>query len=124
MLKLKKGTKLYLGLPYSDNNSKVMQYRFEVANQIAAELMNMGYYVFSPISHSHPISVQCGLPGDYFYWKKWNRSFLEWAEVLIVVKLEGWKRSEGLNGEVDVISVLGKPVITVNPYIEPYNVGK
>lgn len=43
---------IYLAIPYSWNSTK----SFELANEIAANLMMDGHIVFSPISHSHSIA--------------------------------------------------------------------
>lgn len=43
---------IYLAIPYTWNPQK----SFEIANRVAADLMEQGYIVFSPISHSHPIA--------------------------------------------------------------------
>lgn len=43
---------IYLGLPYTFNPEE----SFRIANEVASVLMDRGYIVFSPISHSHPIA--------------------------------------------------------------------
>ncbi len=40
--------KIYLAIPYNDLDSTVRQRRFEIANQVSADLFNKGYNVFSP----------------------------------------------------------------------------
>jgi nucleoside 2-deoxyribosyltransferase len=45
--------KVYLAIPYSIWD---MESSFVVANEVSAMLMAEGNVVFSPISHSHPIS--------------------------------------------------------------------
>lgn len=42
----------YLAIPYSWNP----QESFRIVNKVAAQLMQQGVIVFSPISHSHPIA--------------------------------------------------------------------
>jgi nucleoside 2-deoxyribosyltransferase len=48
--------KIYLAGPYSHWNPAVRAIRFHKLNEKAAELLNAGFLVFSPISHSHPRS--------------------------------------------------------------------
>ena len=43
---------IYLAIPYTWNPTKA----FDIANRVAADLMEEGYIIFSPISHSHPIA--------------------------------------------------------------------
>ena len=101
--------KIYLACPYSHEYLTVKIGRFWKANEKAAELMKQGHIVFSPISHSHPIALQCDLPGDYHYWKAWNRSFIEWCDQVWILRLEGWKESIGVKGEIEDAAELGKP---------------
>ena len=49
--------KLYLALPYSGQEN----YSFRKANYQAGMLMDQGYVVYSPISHTHPIALECHL---------------------------------------------------------------
>lgn len=42
----------YLAIPYTCNPAK----SFEIANKVAAKLMQEGKVIFSPISHSHVIA--------------------------------------------------------------------
>lgn len=122
MLKLAPGTKIYLACPYSHDDSLVKKARFNRINRVAAILMKQGFIVFSPISHSHPIALTNDLPGDFAYWQKWNRSFLEWCEVFVIAKLKGWEDSIGINGEREIVQELKKPIIEIDPYLPPYNI--
>lgn len=98
--------KIYLAIPYFGNEKT----SFIKANQKAAELMKSGHIVFSPISHSHPIAIQCGLPGDYEFWAEFDYSFLEWCDELWVYCLTGWKQSKGVAAEIKIAKKLNKPI--------------
>jgi len=105
--------KIYLAIPYNDSNRNLRIARFEKANEIAAELMNEGYCVFSPISHSHPIAEQCDLPKGYDFWQSWNKPFIEWCDELHVVTINGWKESTGVQDEIRMAEDMGKEVIFI-----------
>ena len=45
---------VYLALPFTAHPEK----SFEIANKVAAKLMEQGVIVFSPISHSYPIALE------------------------------------------------------------------
>lgn len=98
--------KIYLAIPYSG----MAEHSFKTANKVAAELMNLGFIVFSPISHSHPIASQCSVPGDWSYWEKFDTEFLKWCDKVIVVKLKGWEKSKGVAAEISIANDLNKPV--------------
>ncbi len=107
--------KIYLGVPYSDPDEKVMEARFEAVTDKTGELMNDGHIVYSPITACHPVAKQCALPRTWDYWEQLDRTFIAWADEVWVLKLDGWEKSTGVNAEVGIAKELGKPV----KYIEP-----
>lgn len=102
--------KIYLALPYTGRE----QESFKEANQTAADLMSQGHIVFSPISHTHPIAVQCGLPGHWEFWRQFDIAFIEWCDELYVLCSEGWERSKGVKAEIDIALALGRRVRYLN----------
>ena len=99
--------KLYLAIPYSGQED----YSFRKANYQAGILMDQGYVVYSPISHTHPIANECHLPTDWEYWKNIDESFLSWCDILYVYCLPGWKDSKGVQAEIEIAKRLGKEII-------------
>ena len=104
----------YLAIPYSHKNVLIRKYRFEVANKIAAALTNKGRIIFSPISHCHPLT-DYGLPGSWEYWQKYSYEFLKISKRLIVIKLDGWKKSTGVQGEIKTAKEFGLPIEYIDP---------
>jgi len=92
----------YLAVPYSHPDPAVRLARFEAANIAAGALMREGELVFSPISHTHPIAVQCGLPLGFDYWEAYDRAVLSCCNTLIVLQLGGWMQSKGVQSEVKI----------------------
>lgn len=93
--------KIYLAIPYSG----LQEESFKVANLVAAQLMQEGHIVFSPISHSHAISEQCNLPTNWEFWLEQDEAFVKWADALYVVILQDTgfdriKNSVGVQGEI------------------------
>lgn len=72
--------------------------------------MRAGNHVYSPISHSHPIAKVCDLPLGWDYWGAVDRSFIEWADAVYVLMLDGWKGSTGVGAEIEIARSLGKDV--------------
>ena len=107
--------KIYLACPYSHKDPTVKQARFEAVNKVAARLMAEGYMVFSPISHTHPIALAGELPGDWKFWEAYDRTFLEWADELWVLELDGWGYSIGVQSEIGIAKELKKPVRYIKP---------
>jgi Domain of unknown function (DUF1937) len=103
--------KIYLAIPYSG----MVESSYEQANKATAELMSSGedINVFSPITHSHPLT-QHGVRGDWEFWKKVDFQFIDWAEeVWVIVPEEGIKRvlmSVGVIAEINYANECKKPV--------------
>jgi hypothetical protein len=97
----------YLAIPYSHPDSNVREERFNMANRIAADLIRQGRFIFSPISHSHPITPY-DTPQGWDFWEKFDRIFLEICPKMIVVKADGWLESKGIMGEIKIFRELGK----------------
>jgi nucleoside 2-deoxyribosyltransferase len=102
--------KIYLAGPYSHTDPQVRQQRFEALNQAAARVMREGHIVFSPISHSRPIAVQCELPKGFDFWVELDKSFIEWCDEMWIVPLRGYQESVGVHCEAEYARSLGKPV--------------
>lgn len=106
---------IYLASPYSHKSEEVKHKRFLIINKYAAKLMREGNIVFSPISHSHPIAIDHKLPGDWEYWQKSCEAFVSVCKSMVVLKLDGWEVSTGVQAEIKLAQELNIPIT----YIEP-----
>jgi nucleoside 2-deoxyribosyltransferase len=102
--------KIYLACPYSHEKGGIRSMRFDLVNAAAAKLMREGYLVFSPISHTHPIAERGDLPKGWDFWEAYDRTFIDWADEVHVLMLDGWKESKGVTAEIAIAKELGKPV--------------
>jgi hypothetical protein len=98
---------VYLAVPYSHPRPEIREERFRAVNRVAAKLMGQGLHIFSPISHSHPISIEGNLPTNWEYWEAYDRAFLNASNKLIVLMLDGWDKSVGVAGEIAIAKELG-----------------
>ncbi len=99
---------IYLASPYSHPDRRVCQSRFDAACRKTAEIMRTGRLVFSPVVHGHPL-VRFGVPGDWMYWESFARHQLRWCDELVVLMLDGWEESHGVQAEIRMARELGKP---------------
>lgn len=107
-------TKIYLACPYSHPCKQWEEIRFNLANIAAMTLINAGFVVFSPLSHSHPISLtQPGSSNTHALWLGQDLYFLEWADVLAVLAIPGWVESYGVKWEGDWFRHNKKPIFHV-----------
>uniref|UniRef100_A0A6M3K292 DUF1937 domain-containing protein n=1 Tax=viral metagenome TaxID=1070528 RepID=A0A6M3K292_9ZZZZ len=94
--------KIYLAAPYSHHDFAIREWRVDQTNRKAAELMIAGYQVFSPLSHSHPISKYCTVdPCDQKFWLRQDLWILDICDEVHVLCLPGWKESKGIRIEIE-----------------------
>lgn len=98
---------IYLAVPYSHTSESVRLQRFRIANRVAGTLMKEGHCVISPISHCHPIKEVCELPHTWEFWEKQDRTFLSCCHKLIVLKIDGWQESKGVQAEMEIAKEMG-----------------
>jgi len=125
MCKVNKYAKrVYLAVPYS---GLTHEESFWWANIATAYLMERklggGYAVFSPISHSHPVSeVAPYLDNDHSQWLTQDYPHVAGAEILFVLKLKGWDKSFGVGFEIGVAIAHSIEVVYLDPEpIEDYH---
>ncbi|ADV63022.1 Domain of unknown function DUF1937 [Isosphaera pallida ATCC 43644] len=109
---------IYLASPYSHPDPAVREQRFRAACRAAVALLCAGQVVFSPITHSHPLA-QHGLPGSWQFWEQYDRKFLERCDEVVVLMLDGWEESVGVQAEIRIARELGKPVRYLAPELAP-----
>lgn len=100
---------IYLASPYTHRDPQVREQRFRAACQATAALIRAGAVVFSPICHSHPLADH-GLPTEWSFWERFDREYLARCDLLLVLKLEGWTTSVGVQAEMRIARELGKPI--------------
>lgn len=101
----------YLATPYSHQDAEVRQQRFDAVNVAAAKLMKIGYHIYSPISHSHPIALVGDMPTGWGYWETHDKLIIEKCSQMIVLMQDGWKDSSGVAAEIAFANEIGIPVL-------------
>ena len=99
----------YLVSPFSHSDAAVREARFEAACRAAAELTRQGKTTFSPIALSYSL-CRYGLPTDWTFWQRHDLKYLAMCQEVIVLKLDGWERSVGVQAEIAAARAMGKPV--------------
>lgn len=100
----------YLASPYSHKHRKVMERRYHQVVEVAAFLMANDKVIFCPIAHSHPIGLVLDSPTDHAFWERQDMPLLVHASSVIVLCLDGWKESRGVQREIAIARDLGIPV--------------
>lgn len=106
---------IYLAVPYTGTPEE-QAWRFLCANHVAGRILNMGFDIFSPISHAHPIALQGNLDGTWERWARYDEKVLDrLCDCMYVLMLDGWKESVGVQAEIDIAIKLNKRVDFINP---------
>lgn len=109
---MKKLNKIYLAIPYSKMDTDLS---FSLANEMMVYFLNKGNNVFSPITHTHPITKMGLTSGAWDYWGDFDRQFVDWADEIVVIipptedGVELVHTSVGVNGEIEHGNKTGKP---------------
>jgi len=109
----------YLGLPYTDDDPAMEDWRADISDRVAADLFTReGRIIFAPISAWHHIARKYALPGTFEYWAKFDEEFIKMSAKLLIIMLPGWEYSTGVNGEIKLANKYSIPVEYIDP--EPY----
>jgi Domain of unknown function (DUF1937) len=107
---LKKFDLIYIGTPYSKYPGGI-EVAFIDACRLTAQLLSEGLNVYSPIAHTHPISVHGGIdPMDLSIWLPFDAAMMGKADAMIVAMMAGWESSTGVRHEIQAFIEVGKPV--------------
>lgn len=98
---------IYLALPYSHDDPKVREQRYEDASEAYAILTCMDEVVLCPILMSHPVAVGFKLPADWETWKDIDLEYLDYCDDILVLSLDGWEESVGVTAELEAATELG-----------------
>lgn len=101
----------YLACPYTHKDHYMMVARFLAVCRFGAKLMGEdGRFIFSPISHTHPIAEQGKLPRGWEFWECYDRTMIGCCDDLLVLCLPGWETSTGVQAEIKIAEEFGIPI--------------
>lgn len=107
---------IYLGQPYAHSDPTIMEYRYNTACRVTAQLLASGITVFSPIAHCHELAQRFKqLPREWSFWREHDFAILSRCSELRVLFLEGWEASRGLTEERAFAAASGIPIIFSYP---------
>lgn len=107
----------YLGLPYTNGSRFMLNFRAEISNLIASELVKEGRIIFAPISAWHHIAMKYDLPTSFEYWARLDEEFIKISKKLLIIRLPGWRESSGIELELSLADKYDVPVEYIDPEI-------
>lgn len=104
---------IYLACPYSTTDDIEMRVRTLKATKKTAELMEDGYNVFSPLTHSDPVAdyLDPDLRWNHDFWLSRDFQIIRKCDELHVLCLPGWDTSYGVGEEIKLAKKLEIPII-------------
>ncbi len=108
----------YLATPYSKYEGGIEK-AFVDACKVAAAMVKDGFWVYSPIAHTHPIAVHGGIdPLDHSIWLPFDEPMMKACSALLIALLPGWQHSKGVAYEMDWFDRHEKPIynLRINPF--------
>jgi hypothetical protein len=114
---------IYVASPYSVNaDAQLRQERYKYALMKTIEFTKKGLPVFSPIVHSHPMSLVANMPCTFDFWKELDCLYIDNCDQMYVLMMDGWKESIGVQFEIEYAKSKGIPITYVNCVDSPvYN---
>jgi len=108
----KKLRKIYLAISYTG----MTESSFKQANIASVLILNKGFNVYSPITHSHPLTLidKFEVPHTWDYWQHIDYQFIDWADELwVLIPDEGidrLRKSTGVCAEIEYAKLHNRPV--------------
>lgn len=107
---------IYLAIPYTGRE----EFSFSLTTAIAAELSARGEVVYSPITHSHPMTKVRELPGDWEFWGNIDREFIRACSKMYVICADGWAVSTGVQAEIKIAKRIDRDYAEFNTGIDVF----
>src|SRR6185437_7169107 len=97
---MKPVTLIYLACPFRHKDLAIQRKRVLAASYVAAQLSLQNHHVFSPLTHNVPLIdlIQDAIAGEH--WMQFDLAILAACKQLIVLKMEGWEASKGVQREL------------------------
>ena len=114
-MKRKIGRLIYLASPYTDEDFAIQEQRWKQACAATAHFIQRGYIVYCPIAHCHPIDIAARGTITYDQWIEHSDTMLALCNVLYVLMLKGWVKSNGVAGEIEKAKQQSMPILYVDP---------
>lgn len=108
---------IYIASPYSHTDPAVVQSNFETVSKYCAQCVKNGEVLISPITYGHTLLTFEEMPSSWEFWTNFCLSILVKCDRIRVVKMDGWDKSAGVEGELSCARDHGIPI----EYVEHIN---
>jgi len=108
---------IYLASPYSTDDVVLRAKRAYLVSKVGYKLTEAGMNVFCPVTMSHNVQLSADEHNRVLTHEEWMRvdySFLQYAEGLYVLMLDGWDVSRGVKEEIEYAVEHNIPITYLN----------
>lgn len=106
---------IYVACPYGHNKTSVKTFRVIVASLVTSTLISEGFVALSPLTHSSMLQLNTEIIKPEEVWRKHGLVLLERCDRVLVICMDGWKKSEGVKLETELALELHIPVTFYYP---------
>ena len=104
----------YLASPYSSPSREIRAHRFVAATRACGALLDLGVHAYSPIVHSHSISLLFDVRHDWEFWKAHDTSFISVSWIMYILAIDGWEESVGIKAEREICKEQNIPTVLID----------
>lgn len=90
----------YIAGPYSSPSEEVIERRYDLYLRFTNMVLNHGIMCMSPLTNHACLKKGKVIPGDYNFWGNYSREMLARCQVVFVMMLDGWEKSDGVYDEL------------------------
>lgn len=105
---------IYLAAPFGHPDEIIRNQRFAQVNQYAVQLIQAGHLVYSPLTHNVTLA-SFGLKNGWDYWQSFDCAMLFRCDKLLLLQLEGWQDSKGVQAELAFAEQQNIPIEYIQP---------
>jgi len=105
----------YLASPYAHEDEEMCFLRYEAATRALAYRLRLGLPTYAPIVHNHRVARLYNLPRTWDFWKQHDLPILFHAADLVILTLQGWRESTGVNAERAFAEAHSLPISYLDP---------
>lgn len=116
---------IYLTCPYTYSDKSICREQFEIATQLASQVVASGAFIYSPVIYGHPIVQQhTSLPTTsyeewaHYAWEKIRLQaefFHAWADALLIADLSEVSECSQVQLDIAFFRKAEKPVRFIKP---------